>query len=83
MESPIASCTELHDICDKRAIIVPPVYLLPSIPNPSWLDSIKDSENDYDLIQSIDEEYIRGVESISTAKSGRFFLEPTFPILSR
>ena len=63
-------------------MIVPTVYLIPSTPNPSWLDSMKDSENDYDLIQLIDEEYIRRVESILTARSAHFFLEPTFPILS-
>ena len=55
----------------------PPIYS-----NPSWLDSMKDSENYYDLIQSIDEEYIRGVESISITRSTHFFLESPFPILS-
>ena len=59
---------------NRSSRLPPPIY-----PNPSWLDCMKDSENDYDFIQSIDKEYISGGWIVFNRKKHSFFLEPTFP----
>ena len=61
MEIPIASYTELQDIwVDECLTIIVESYISQNINRSNWLDSVKDSMNDYDWVQLIDEKCIRG-----------------------